>query len=101
MKQSTYTPISTTTTSTAADTSTVSTPTPPTKAGLDVSAVLISCETTDGRFTFDGTSPAGGTGSHKIPKDQPPLLLLLGPGATIKAVSTAAAVCVINITWLS
>lgn len=99
MRGTTYTPISTVRTASAADITTVSTHTPP--AGT--SAFLISVETTSARVTFDGTNPgtAGTAPSHVIPKDQMPQLFLMGAeGMSVKWVSTAAAVSLVQITWL-
>lgn len=95
MRPSTFVPISTTnvTPTTTSDIKSA-------KAPVAAAAVLISTETTDARVTFDGTDPSAGTGSHKIPKDQAPVLLLLGQGVTVKAVSTAAANSIVQLTWL-
>ena len=41
------------------------------------SAFLIGVETNDARMTFDGTAPTSTTGI-KVPKDNPPILILVG-----------------------
>jgi hypothetical protein len=61
------------------------------------SAILLTCETTPGRITFDGSNPTGG---HVFPKDGSLQLELLGIGTTLKWVSTAAANAVLQITPL-
>lgn len=98
MKPSTHIPISHERLASAADITTVSTATIP----KGTSAVWISVETTNARVTFDGTNP--GTGgvapSNVIPKDSPPQLFTLGSGTTIKYVSTAAAVSVMQLFYV-
>lgn len=63
------------------------------------SAVLVTVETTSARVTFDGAAPDA-THGHVFPKDVEPVLLPVGPGATIKVASTAAAASAVGITYL-
>lgn len=63
------------------------------------SAILISVETTNARITLTGTAPDS-THGHVFPKDAAPVLIPVGEGATVKAVSTAAASAVVNVTYL-
>ena len=94
-KSSTYTPIAGQGTNISPTTTTVQSLALP----GNTSAVLISSETNDARVTFDGSTPTSTTG-HKIPKDLPPLLILVGTGATIKALSNAAGTAIVQITPL-
>lgn len=81
----------------SADTTTVATLTP----ANGTSAVLITVETTSARLTFDSSDPSAASApSHVFPKDQLPVLLLLGPGAVIKWVSTAGTAAVVQMTSL-
>lgn len=65
------------------------------------SACLITVETTNARATFDGTDPsAANAPSHVVIKDQNPLYVPIGQGATIKFCSTAAAAAVMQVTFL-
>lgn len=66
---------------------------------LGMSAFWITAETNDGRITVDGTTPSATVG-HKVPKDQFPQLVLLGPGTVLKCVSTAAGNSVVQVTPL-
>lgn len=106
MKPSTYVPISTVR-DTSPDTATVKTLTPPSGSGAiggkgGVSAFLITVETTSARVTFDGSDPSAASApSHVIPTAQIPLLVLCGPGSTVKWVSTAGTSSVVQITWLA
>jgi hypothetical protein len=59
-------------------------------------AVLIGVETNDARITFDGTTPASNN-SLVFPKGNPPILVLLGNGAIITALSTTAGNAVVTI----
>lgn len=75
------------------DTTTVRTFTPPNGAR----ACLITVETTAARVSFHGTDPSATVG-NVIPKDALPFYL---PAAVVvKAVSTAAAASIVNVTWL-
>lgn len=80
------------------DTTTIKTLTPP----RGCSAFKISVETTNARVTLDGSDPSAASApSHVYPKDQPPILELLGSDRlVIKWVSTAAAASVVQVTWL-
>lgn len=95
MKPNTLTPISF---EQLAPTSTTDGKTATVPAGC--SAVLISVETTDARITFTGVTPDS-THGHVFPKALGPVLVPVGQGATIEAVSTAAAASAVNITYLS
>ena len=95
MKPSTYLPG---TPSQIAPTSTTDVKTYTIPAGC--SAVLIGVETTDARITLDGTAPDS-THGLVYPKGQAPVLVPVGPGSTIKAVSTAAATSTVGIIPLS
>lgn len=71
--------------------------TPPSKA----SAFWLTIETTNARFTMDGTDPSAASApSHVVPKDQPPLYGPMGKGAFPKFVSAVAGTSVAMFTWL-
>lgn len=68
-------------------------------------ALFISVETTDARMTFAGVAPDS-THGHVIKKDVQPFILPLGGGSgtvvpNVQFASTAAAVCIVNVTYLS
>lgn len=91
----TYDPIAHATAVTPADTTTVSTLTPPSGAV----AALITVETTDARVTFDGSAPSQATPvGHVLKNGVSPVLVPCAD--SIKWVSTAAAACRVNVLWL-
>lgn len=59
---------------------------------------LLSVDTTDGRFTLDGSAPSGSAG-HLIKSGQA-YPWYLPVAVTINFCSTAAANSVLNVTWL-
>jgi hypothetical protein len=64
-------------------------------------AILVTCETTSARVTFDGSDPSAASApSTVIQKDQNPVLIPIGQGATVKWCSTAAAASVLQIAEL-
>lgn len=60
------------------------------------SAIEFEFETTNARVTFDGTSPASGTGLV-YPFGQMPVFRPVGPGSTIRFVSTAGTASTLQI----
>lgn len=95
MKPSTFLPL----TILAAQTPTTTTDTKTFTLPSGTSAFYITAETNDARITLDGTTPTATVG-HKIPKDQAPVLILCGPGTSLKCVSTAAGNSVVQVTPL-
>lgn len=68
----------------------------------NTSAILVTVETTNARLTFDGTDPSAASApSNVFPKDSLPVLVPVGPGATVKWVSTAAAASVVQVLELN
>ena len=66
------------------------------------SAILLTCETTAARVTLDGTDPsAANAPSIVIQAAANPVLIPVGPGATLKHVSTAGTASVLQAAYLS
>ena len=62
-------------------------------------ACLLSCETTDGRFTCDGTTAPGPAAGHLL-KSAASAPLFLPVAVALKWVSTAGTQSVLQVTWL-
>lgn len=68
----------------------------------NTSAILITVETTNARVTLDGSDPSAASAPSLVfPKDLAPVLVRVGPDATVKWVSTAAAASVVQVCELS
>lgn len=68
----------------------------------NTSAILVTVETTSARVTLDGTDPSVASAPSTVfPKDSIPVLVPVGPDATVKWVSTAAAASVVQVCELT